>query len=47
MGKLSCNLTQTFKFESEHPTVDAALQVIKENIFEEILVIDKNSINAR
>ena len=37
---LSIRFTQTFEFTSEHPTVDVSLQVIKENIFEEILVVD-------
>lgn len=27
----------TFSFESEHPTVDAALRIIKENILMEVL----------
>ena len=39
---LVVSFTQTFKFPSEHPTVNDVLQVINEEIFEEILVIDTN-----
>ena len=46
-GTIECeslvgSFTQTFEFASEQPTVDVALQIIKENIFEEILVADRN-----
>ena len=39
---LAISFTQKFEFTSEYPTVDVALQVIKENIFEEIPVADTN-----
>ena len=39
---LSKQFAHTFEFVDEHPTVDAALQVIKENIFVEILVDKAN-----
>ena len=39
---LTVNFTYTFEFTSEHPIVDATLQVIKDKIFEEIPVTDKN-----
>ena len=39
---LTVKFTQTFEFTSEHPTVDVALQVIKEKIFEEIPFADTN-----
>ena len=32
-----------FEFTDEHPTIDAALQVIKEKIFSEIPVEEANS----
>ena len=38
--RLFVRFTQTFKFVSEHPTMDVALQVIKEKVFEEILIAD-------
>ena len=37
---LTVNFTQTFEFASEHPTVDATLQVRREKIFAEITVVD-------
>ena len=36
-------LTHTFEFSNEQPTVDAALQTIKEKIFAEILVEEANA----
>ena len=37
---LTVKFTQTFEFTSEHPTVDVALQINKENIFEVILTVE-------
>ena len=39
---LSESFTQTFEFTSEHPTIDVALQIMKENILEEILLVATN-----
>ena len=40
--ELSTSFTHTFKFADDHPTIDVALQVMKEKIFEEILVSTTN-----
>ena len=39
---LVTRFTQIFEFTSEHPTVDVALQIMKEKIFEEIPVATTN-----
>ena len=40
---LAKKFAHTFEFADEHPTVDVALQVIKEMIFAEIPVDEANS----
>ena len=40
--ELATSFTDTFEFAREHPTIDVALQIMKENIFEEITVTTTN-----
>ena len=40
--ELATSLTHTFEFASDHPTIDVSLQIMKEKIFEEILVTATN-----
>ena len=39
---LVTRFTHTFEFASENPTIDATLQKMKENIFEEIFLTTTN-----
>ena len=40
--ELATRFTYTFQFANDHPTIDAVLQIMKENIFEEIFVTATN-----
>ena len=40
--ELATRFTHTFEFAGDHPTIDAALQIMKEKIFEEIPVATTN-----
>ena len=40
--ELTAGFTHTFEFSSEHPIIDDALPIMKEKIFEEILVATMN-----